>query len=77
MDGTAGVILLIIVLAALAGAFLLLREFNCWYFKINERIELQKRLISEINSLNTRLATQAPSIRSTNEVSDSKINISA
>lgn len=40
MDFTLIIIISIIVLVVI---FLLLREINCWYWKINERIELAKR----------------------------------
>lgn len=33
---------ILIVIFVLIGLFLLLRELNCWYWKINERIDLQK-----------------------------------
>ena len=32
--------------------FLILREFFCWYFKINKRISLMEELISEIKKMN-------------------------
>lgn len=35
---------LLMVLVALGIIFLLLREFFCWYFKINERVALQKEI---------------------------------
>ena len=36
-------LIIIISIIALVVIFLLLRELNCWYWKINERIELAKR----------------------------------
>lgn len=41
---------LIIFLLVLLGIFLLCRELNCWYWKINRRIEL---LEEQNNSLKT------------------------
>ena len=35
-------IYLILGIVILFGLFLLLRELNCWYWKINRRIELQE-----------------------------------
>lgn len=32
-------------------AFILLREFNCWYWKINERIKLQKEVVELLKKL--------------------------
>ena len=32
---------IIVVIVVLAGVFLILREVNCWYWKINERTALQ------------------------------------
>jgi hypothetical protein len=46
-----------IILAVIVSIFIILREFNCWYWKINQRIELMKEnndllreLISKMNS---------------------------
>lgn len=36
-------VVVIMVIVLLIAVFILLRELNCWYWKINERIELQKR----------------------------------
>lgn len=41
MENTALVILFSFI--ALIGVFLLVRELVMWYYKINERIELQKK----------------------------------
>ena len=37
------IIVIIGVIAAAIFIFLILREFFCWYFKINERIALQNK----------------------------------
>jgi hypothetical protein len=34
-----------VMLAVIILVFILLREFNCWYWKINERIRLQKETV--------------------------------
>ena len=51
-------ILLIITMVAIV--LLILREFTCWYFKINERLALQKesntnqlKVIDAINNIKT------------------------
>jgi hypothetical protein len=52
MDTTISTIL--IVLAILIVVFLILREVNCWYWKINERISIlneQKLVLKEILSI--------------------------
>ena len=38
-------VVLIVALIIIIGLFIALREWNCWYWKINERIELQKEII--------------------------------
>ncbi len=35
--------------------FLLIREFNCWYWKINKRINLQQRQIELLESIDKKL----------------------
>jgi len=37
------IIVFLVVLGVIIGLFFLLRELNCWYWKINERIFLQKQ----------------------------------
>lgn len=41
---------LVLVLISII-AFLLLREFFCWYFKINKRISLIEELINEVKKI--------------------------
>jgi hypothetical protein len=36
--------LIVISVVIIIGLFILLREFVCWYFKINEIVELLKKL---------------------------------
>jgi hypothetical protein len=50
---------LLIALAILVILFLIFREILCWYWKINERIELHKELIHEIKKLNGNISTRA------------------
>lgn len=42
----------IICLVVTIGLFLIFRELNLWYWKINERIDLQKRILKELHKLN-------------------------
>tara|TARA_R110002049_G_scaffold300688_1_gene491733 strand:- start:233 stop:475 length:243 start_codon:yes stop_codon:yes gene_type:complete len=51
---------IVIILIAAAIVFLILREVICWYFKINERLILQKqsnanqlKIIEAINNIKT------------------------
>ena len=41
LPGLTGLLMIIVVLGII---FLFLREFFCWYFKINERVALQKEI---------------------------------
>lgn len=45
------IIYLLITLAIVLVLFLLLRELNCWYWKINERINLQKEILSYLKKI--------------------------
>jgi hypothetical protein len=45
------IIVLFVCVAILIAAFLILRELNCWYWKINERIKLQKEIIFLLKKL--------------------------
>jgi len=45
------IVILALTLIFIAGVFMVLREFFCWYWKINERISVQK----ETNRLLGRL----------------------
>lgn len=40
--GTYQVLLIVIVIAMQIAIILLIREIVCWYFKINERLKIQK-----------------------------------
>jgi len=44
IDITNSIILLILILSAGILLWLIIRELNCWYFKINERVKLQKEM---------------------------------
>ena len=35
-------------LAGAVGLFLFMREFWCWFFKINERAEMQKKILEQL-----------------------------
>jgi hypothetical protein len=41
-----GLLMLAIAVFVLFVVFLILREFFCWYFKINERVRLQTRQVN-------------------------------
>jgi len=38
----------IVMIIAVLAVFLLIREIICWYFKINEGIEMQKKILAEL-----------------------------
>ncbi|MFP3868479.1 MAG: hypothetical protein ACLFUU_09990 [Desulfobacteraceae bacterium] len=51
---------LIIILVAI-GIFFLLREVNCWYWKINERIMLLEEILTRLENLEKgRPPSEAP-----------------
>ena len=54
---------LLIVLVVGVLIFLLLREVNCWYWKVNRRIELQE----ETNDLLKKLVSKTEKKNETNE----------
>jgi len=35
------------------GVFLLLREVLCWYFKINEKLDVSKKILAELERINS------------------------
>lgn len=39
-----------VIIIALVGiiVFLLIRELNCWYFKINKRLEIQRMMLETL-----------------------------
>ena len=43
---------LIIILISV-GVFLLLREVLCWYFKINEKLDVSKKILAELERINS------------------------
>lgn len=45
------VITIIVILVGVILLFIILREVVCWYYKINERIELQKQQISLLKKI--------------------------
>ena len=52
------ILTMIIMLLVIAGIMLLIREVNCWYWKINKRVELAEKANSEIRALKNELQTQ-------------------
>jgi hypothetical protein len=55
---------LLIILVVGVLIFLLLREVNCWYWKVNRRIELQE----ETNDLLKKLVSKTEKKNETNEI---------
>ncbi len=54
-------ILVIISIIAVSGVIiLLLREFNCWYLKINERIQLLKSIDAKLGQLSLEKESPKP-----------------
>lgn len=45
------IVVAVIVFVIAIALFFLLREINCWYFKINERILLQKEIIALLKNI--------------------------
>ena len=43
--------LMIIIISV--GVFLLLREVLCWYFKINEKLDVSKKILAELERINS------------------------
>lgn len=41
----------ILIGAGAVGVFLLLREFNCWYWKINQRLALLEEILARLERL--------------------------
>ncbi len=39
-------------LFVVAVVFILLREFNCWYFKINELLSVNKEILAQLKIMN-------------------------
>jgi hypothetical protein len=44
----------IIIIFVVIVVFALVRELICWYFKINERVDLQKKVLAELVKLNLK-----------------------
>lgn len=44
----------IIIIFVVIAVFALVRELICWYFKINERVDLQKKALAELVKLNNK-----------------------
>lgn len=54
---------LIVVIAAITlGIILVLRELSCWYFKINERMALEREMIAQLSTIAARLTPPAVDI---------------
>ncbi len=61
-----------VMLAVIILVFILLREFNCWYWKINERIRLQKEMIELLKEIAEKSGTRpdAPDAGLKSEISE-------
>lgn len=57
MDSAIGLIALAFGVVVAALVFVLLRDLVLWYFKINERIENQRRIIRLLESIDRNTAT--------------------
>ncbi|EHJ49489.1 hypothetical protein DFW101_3493 [Solidesulfovibrio carbinoliphilus subsp. oakridgensis] len=64
-----GIVELSIVFGVLLLIFLLLREFNCWYFKINEHIQDQwkqlvvlRKILAILEKQEARASQEAPTV---------------
>ena len=55
-----GIGMLVVVLLTLTILFLLLREFVCWYWKINERLSELRQIRGALETLDHKLASGAP-----------------
>lgn len=44
-----GILIILIVLIVTTGLFWFLRDFFCWYWKINERNDLLKQILEKIS----------------------------
>ena len=44
----------ILVIFVMLAVFAIIRELICWYFKINERVDLQKKVLSELVKINNK-----------------------
>lgn len=51
---------ILITVAIVVGIFLLCRELNCWYFKINERRDLLRDILETQEAILDLLEEQAP-----------------
>src|SRR5574344_1551112 len=52
---------ILIVVVILIVIILIIREVNCWYWKINERVELQKRQNTLLESILAELKNESQS----------------
>ena len=59
MDQTAIILTPIITLAILIALFLIFRQVVCWYWKINDRIELLTEIRDELRTFNNRIRLTA------------------
>lgn len=41
--------------------FLLFRELNCWYFKINERLKIEKEILDTLKRIELNLSDKGKS----------------
>ena len=45
---------IILITVICLGVFAIIREVMCWYWKINERVDLQKKILAELVKLNLK-----------------------
>jgi hypothetical protein len=66
------VIIVLVSSIILIGLFLLLREFNTWYWKINESLTLQKRTNFLLEKISLQLGAANPDEITVEEISTGK-----
>ena len=60
MENVELILIILLIIGFCLLLFLILRELACWYFKINERIELQKETNSLLKGILRELEDSAP-----------------
>ena len=60
MENVELILIILLIIGFCLLLFLILRELACWYFKINERIELQKETNSLLKGMLRELEDSAP-----------------
>ena len=48
----------LVIIMISVGVFLLLREVLCWYFKINAKLDVSKKILAELEKINLELISK-------------------